>query len=163
MGSLGISVLAAALICQTGAVVDSEEGPDTQGVRAVLDKYATACERKDFASLSAVFSRDADITMISTYIPQRYVGFKSVTAQYKALCSSTDTLKVRHDNVAIKLLAAGNAACLACDQDAIGTISGEPFRLQGVRMTWVLEKQEGQWRVVHAHWSLPAEFEPEGK
>jgi hypothetical protein len=28
---------------------------------------------------------------------------------------------------------------------------------EGARMTWILEKQDGQWVAKHAHWSLPQE------
>ncbi len=159
MGSLGFSVFVAALMFQVATTNESEKRPDTQAVRSILDKYSKACESKDYESFSSVFAHDPDIVMISTFIPDRFVGWKSVAAVFKALSSSEDILKVRHNNIQIKLFASGKAACLTCNQDAIMTYQGKPFTFEDVRMTWVLENKEGQWRVIHAHWSLPASFE----
>ena len=37
--------------------------------------------------------------------------------------------------------------------------SGEKLRAMQERVTWLLEKQGGGWRVTHQHSSLPADFE----
>jgi uncharacterized protein (TIGR02246 family) len=159
MASLGFHVLAVAVMFQLSPADESGMGPDTRDVRSVLDKYTKACNSKDFGSISQVFAHDPDIVLIPTYIPQRCVGWKNVAAWYKALFSSEDKFRMQHSNIAIRIFGSGQSACLVCDQDGSGTYQGEAFIFEGVRTTWVLEKQEGQWRVIHAHWSLPTDFE----
>lgn len=156
MGNLGFHVLAVAIVFQAVAANEPGMPPDVREVRSVLDRYTRACNAKDFATISRIFAHGTDVSIIGTYVPQRCVGWKNVAAWYRGLFSTDDTFTVRHRNVEVKLLASGQSACLVCEQDGSGTYQGKPFRFEGVRTTWVLEKQEGQWRVIHAHWSLPA-------
>jgi uncharacterized protein (TIGR02246 family) len=137
---------------QEGSTTESEE----DAVRSVLDKYTTACESRDFDAVSSVFSHDSDIVVINVADPNRIVGWKSVAEVYKGLFSMSGDVEIRHTNIAVKILASGTAACLTCDQNISGTIQGRAFAIEGVRVTWVLEKEEGQWRIVHAHWSVPS-------
>lgn len=155
----GFEVLAVAAMLQLTPAAESGMGPDARDVRSVLDRYTKACNNKDLGSVSEVFAHDPDIVLIPTYIGQRCVGWKNVAAWYKALFSSDDKFRMRHSDIKIRIFGSGQSACLVCDQDGSGTYQGEAFTFEGVRTTWVLEKQEGQWRVIHAHWSLPADLE----
>lgn len=66
---------------------------------------------------------------------------------------------MRHRNIRIKVFAEGKAACLVCDQDGHGSYLGTPYAFKNVRTTWALEKRDGKWRVVQAHWSLVADVD----
>lgn len=156
MESLGLHVLALTLVLQAGASNGPGKASEGEAVRSVLDKYTKACEARNFGALSSLFSHDPDIVVINAASPNRLAGWKNVAEMYKAVFSASGEVKVRHKNIRVKMLASGKAACLVCDQDLNGTYQGKTFTLEGVRVTWVLEKQEGQWRIVHAHWSLPA-------
>lgn len=154
--TLGFHVLAVVALLQASPTTEPANGQDARAVRIVLDRYTSACNSKDFDSISQIFSHDPDMVLIATYVPQRCVGWDNVATWYKALFSSRDKFTVRHRNIEIKVLPSGNSAVLICDQDGNGTYQGKAYSFEGVRTTWVLVKQDGQWRVVHAHWSLPA-------
>lgn len=160
MGGLGLQLLAVAVMLQAAPSGEAVMGPEAREVKAVLDNYTTACNRKDFDAISQIFAHDPDIVMVPTFIPQRCVGWQNVAEWFKVLFSSDDPFTMRHRNIQIKMFASGKAACLVCEQDGHGAYQGQPYAFEGVRTTWVFEKREGQWRVIHAHWSLPADFEP---
>ncbi len=135
---------------------ESTNESQEDAVRSVLDKYTIACEGRDLAAISSVFSHDLDVVIMNVADPDQIVGWKGVEEVYRGLFSVSGEVKIRHTNIAIKILASGTAAFLICDQNVSGTIQGSVFALEGVRATWVLEKEEGQWRIVHAHWSVPS-------
>lgn len=140
-----------------GAVNESEE----RAITSALDTYTKACESRDFELLSSVFSHDDDIVLINVGAsPPRLVGWPTVAEVYKGLFSASDSVRIQHTNVSIKLLGAGSAACLTCNQKVDWTLHGKTYGHEGVRMTCVLEKQHGFWRIVHGHWSLPSTEDP---
>ena len=157
MGVLGFHVLAVVVLIQASPISEPEDGPQARAVKVVLEKYTRACNSKDLDSISQVFSHDPDIVLMGTYLPTRCVGWNNVAAWYKELFSSSGKFTIQHRNIEIKVLPSGSSAFLLCDQDGNGNYKGKEYSFEGVRTTWVLVKQKGQWRVVHAHWSLPAD------
>ncbi len=126
---------------------------EVDAVKSVLDKYTTACERRDFAAVSELFSRDADVVLINVSDSSPVVGWQNVADLYKGLFAVSGKVTMRHTNVEVKMLGDGTAACLVCDQSIQGTMQGQPFAIEGVRGTLVLKKEGGAWRIVHGHWS----------
>ncbi len=159
MATLGFHVLAVAVLLQAPPTSQPANEPEAAAVRAVLDTYTSACNNRDLDSIAKVFSHDPDVVLILTYTSYQCVGWENVAALYKALFAHTNQFTVRHRNIRVKVLPPGNSAYLICDQDGNGVYQGKAHSFEGVRTTWVLVKQKGQWRVVHSHWSLPAEVQ----
>jgi len=158
MTSLRCRFLVAVLVVHGLAAIGAGEEPEAE-VRSALAKYARACQSRDFDALSSVFSHDPDLVLINVASPDRIVGWENVAQLYKGLFSKSGGVKMRHENISIKMLAGGKAACLTCDQDISGEFNGDAFAIEGVGMTCVLAKKGGNWRIVHVHWSLPAKPE----
>lgn len=156
MGSLGFQILALTLMVQPAASNAPNGQSEPEAVKSILREYTKACESRDLGAVSSLFSHDPDIVVINAGSPLRVVGWQRVAEVYKAMFSASGEVKMRHENIAIRMLASGKAACLVCDQDISGTYQGKGFALKGVRVTWVLEKQGNRWRIVHAHWSSPS-------
>lgn len=163
MGPFGLQILVLTLVVQSAAPNAPNGQPEPEAVKSILREYAKACEGKDLGAVSSLFSHDPDIVVINAGSPRRVVGWQRVAGMYKALFSASGEAKMRHENITIKMLASGKAACLVCDQDVSGTYQGRGFAIKGVRVTWVLEKQGDRWRIVHAHWSSPSRPEAEGR
>ena len=126
---------------------------EVDAVKSVLNKYTTACERRDFEAVSELFSHDPDLVLINVD-PKPVRGWQNVAEVYKGLYAASGEVRMRHTNVEVKMLGNGTAACLVCDQSIQGAMQGQPFAIEGVRATLVLEKEDGAWRIVHGHWSL---------
>jgi len=58
-------------------------------------------------------------------------------------------------DVVIKIHASGKIAWLSCYEDWNYIEQGQSISLKDGRMTWVLEKLNGNWVIVHVHWSSP--------
>jgi uncharacterized protein (TIGR02246 family) len=156
MKPLGFHMIAFTFLLAPGSAAGANDGSEEKAVRSVLDNYTKACERCDLELLSSVFSNDPDIVLINAASPRWLVGWTTVAEVYKGLFYVSGDVKMQHTSISIKMLASGSAACLTCDQNIKGTIQGKAFAFEGMRMTCVLEKQQGHWRIVHGHWSLPS-------
>lgn len=148
------------LVFPKHAASEEDGESDQAAVTSALGRYTQACETCNFELLSSVFSHDRDIALINVGgSPRWLLGWATVADVYKRLFSISEEVKMQHTNVSIKMLASGSAACLTCNQNVQWKIQGKAVTLDGVRMTCVLEKQEGHWRIVHGHWSLPSTTE----
>lgn len=142
----------------------ASENPDINSVKTVLEKYETAMQEGDVGAVSELFSHDPDVVVINAWKSKRVIGWKSIEDHYKQLFSgiqdaenATEEFKLIHSDLVVKLFASGNAAVLVCRQDFQGKREGKTYTWGDFRTTWVLEKQDGQWRIVNAHWSVGTE------
>lgn len=157
-----VSVLAIlTVVLHSGSANCAANESEERAITLALDTYTKACESRDFERLSSVFAHDDDIVLINVGTSPRWlVGWPAVAELYKEIFSASDSLRMQHTNVSIKMLAAGSAACVTCNQKVDWTFQGKAYGYEGIRMTCVLEKQHGHWRIVHGHWSLPSTEEP---
>lgn len=157
----GWSLILLILLLPSACTRGADNRSDERAVRSALDTYAKACETCDFELLSSVFSHDRDIVLINLgATPGLVVGWPSVAELYRGLFSTSTGVRMQYSGVSIKVLGTGASACVTCSQQVDWVIDGKPYSHEGIRMTCVLEKQQGRWRIVHGHWSLPSTQEP---
>ncbi|MHB8899394.1 MAG: nuclear transport factor 2 family protein [Thermoguttaceae bacterium] len=155
------SLLLLLLCVPSGFSRGADDLSQQAAVRSAFNAYTRACETSDFELLSSVFSHDPDIVLINVGETSRsLVGWPSVAELYQGLFSATTGVRMQHSNVSIKMLGAGTAACLTCSQQIDWVVDGNRYGHERIRVTCVLEKQQGKWRIVHGHWSLPSTEEP---
>jgi ketosteroid isomerase-like protein len=121
-------------------------------VRAVLDRLADVYVTRDAAVLVSVFASDPDVTMHSPGA-ERVVGIEDIQAKAASDWTRTDTASLAYGRTSVS--AAGSVAWVATDADF--TVSaGSQETITPVRITFVLEQRSGEWRIVHAHYSVAA-------
>jgi uncharacterized protein (TIGR02246 family) len=126
-------------------------------VRAASDRFYSALEAMangDARSMADVWSHDDDVTTMHP-IGGREEGWDAVRGSWEGVASaSTDGTLTRSDQV-IRVI--GNAAYELCTESVSWTFAGEPMSLEG-RATNVYRKEQGEWKIVHHHADLNAEF-----
>jgi ketosteroid isomerase-like protein len=131
------------------------DGGDVAAVKATVESFAAAFDKKDLAAVLALTAQDPDSVYIGTDAAEYWVGFAplkdALERSFKALESQKTTLR----DVRVKVLAGGKAAVATYLMDAEGKSGGEPFAIKGMRATSVLEKRKGKWVVVSSHGSVP--------
>ena len=138
-------------------VVDIES--EKANVQAVLDQYTKAWETLDFEMFSKAFSHDDDLVIFSATPNKRYIGWEEFKDDVQKSFMEIENVEITFRDITIKVHASGNIAWLSCLEDWEFIYQGEPVSDEGARVTWILEKHNGQWVITHAHWSMPAGVE----
>jgi hypothetical protein len=106
--------------------------------------------------LRRIFAEGSAVVMIGAFAADPVVGWRKIEACFREGFAAASGVDFRHRDVKVRLHPGGNAAWLSCYQDARFEERGRLYDLKAVRVTWGLEKRNGEWRVVQAHWSLVA-------
>jgi ketosteroid isomerase-like protein len=125
--------------------------PTTEAaVRAVLDRLAEVYVTRDVSELRAIFAADPEIVMF-TPGAERVAGIADIAAKAESdwARSEAATLTYRRTTVS----AAGPVAWAAVDADFTVRAGGAETTAP-VHITFILERRQGEWRIVHAHYSL---------
>ena len=127
------------------------------GPKAVVDQFNKIFESEDMAAFDRLFAHDADAVSFGTDASERFVGFdalrRSVTTQFASFEGSK--LAVRDEVVTVSR--GGDAAWFSEVVDWDTKAGGQPVSLKGCRFTGVLEKRDGEWKVVQFHASMPVQ------
>lgn len=125
--------------------------PETEAaVRAVLDRLAEIYVTRDAAAMASIFAADADVTMFSPGA-ERVVGLGDIQAKAISDWARTDAATLAYRRTVVS--AAGPVAWVATDADFAVSAGGHQTTMP-VRITFVLEQRDGEWRIAHAHYSL---------
>lgn len=153
-----LALSACLLLAPAAAFASSHTERDAAaGAKAVVDQFNHLFESEDMAAFDRVFAHDADAVSFGTDAAERFVGFdelrKSVTAQF----ASIETTKLAVRDQVVKASRGGDAAWFSEVFDWDLKAGGEAVQLKGVRFTGVLEKRDGEWKVVQFHASVPVQ------
>ena len=123
-------------------------------VQSVLDQLVQAWETEDVEMLSKIFA--ADVVIFSVYAgTDRFVGWEAYKEFYIKWFEAVENIDVSVRDQVIKVNASGNTAWFSEIEDWNWVAQGEPASVEGVRGTGVLEKRDGNWVIVQAHFSVP--------
>jgi len=155
-----VFLLCFALGCQEqGEEIAEDPTVDIQAekanVQAVLDNYAKAWETSDFELFSNVFSHDSDLVIFSAVPSKSLAGWDAFQEDVQKTFAESEGIEIAFRDVAINIHGSGNLAWVTSREDWKLMYQDQPVSDEGARMTWILEKRDGRWVVVHAHWSLP--------
>ncbi|MFC2142494.1 YybH family protein [Acidobacteriota bacterium] len=128
-------------------------------VQSVLNQYTKAWETLDIGLFSKVFSHDDNMVVFSASPNKRYVGWELFKEGVQNSFKEIESAKISFRDILIKVHASGNIAWLSCLEDWDFVYQGQPVSDEGARVTWILEKRDGQWVIIHAHWSMPPKAE----
>ncbi|MFA6240484.1 MAG: nuclear transport factor 2 family protein [Candidatus Hydrogenedentales bacterium] len=121
-------------------------------VRATLDRFAGAYERRDMDAVMGMVACDPDVVVLGSGSDERRVGPVQVREQIERDWQQSDAASFEYGWMQIS--ASGSVAWVACDLTFLATIEGETDHFPG-RLTVVLEKRDGDWLIVLWHFAIP--------
>ncbi len=141
----GLVLLAA---CQSRVNQEAEK----QKIQAVLESYITSIETENIDLYAGILAHDQDMVNFGTSEPPivGWVSLKKLIEDQNAALSQT---KITASDLVIHISKDGNLAW-ATDLWDFNTMAGGQQLQIPVRCTWILEKQNGQWIIVHFHKSV---------
>ena len=138
-------------------VVDVEA--EKANIRTVLDQYAEAWKSSNIDHFSKIFSHDEDMVIFDGQ--NRYVGWEAWKERLQNSIDLINDVNVTFRDYSIKVHRSGTIAWLSSLEDATWISQDQPNEVKGMRVTWVLEKIEGNWVIVQGHWSVSEQEETE--
>jgi ketosteroid isomerase-like protein len=152
----GLTIIAAAwLLAQlavTPAVGQDARAPDHAALRALRDTVARAIGARDFAALSSVLHKEF---VLITVDQQKFKSLPELKAYWEGLFSGSRaplrsiTLQPESDDLT-RFLADDVGIAHGTSADTY-ELAGGDRRVMRVRWTGVVQKVDGQWKLVSAH------------
>lgn len=118
-------------------------------IEAVIRRYIDARSRGDFQRIRAVFSESDDFIAVGTREDDWIEGGTTLLAMIQA---DWDSVETDHDEVRhIHAFENGDTGWAILEADR-STSDGQTFRY---RLTCIYVLEEGAWRCLHSHYSIP--------
>jgi uncharacterized protein (TIGR02246 family) len=163
LSSLALSLLlAAGPLAAMGQDTTASPPPDPeaysgelQNVKAVVDAFGRMWEEEDLETFDRIIARDDDMVVIGTDSAEFVVGYEAFREARQAQYEAFENVDFNVQQQDIKLSESGTVAWFSETFDLFTVASGKQVNLDGLRVTGVLEKRDGQWKIVQLHTSVP--------
>jgi ketosteroid isomerase-like protein len=106
----------------------------------------------DIKKFEEIFSTDENLAIFD--MQTRYVGWKAWKDRLLKSFDSISNVNVSFKDHSIHIHPLGNMAWLSVLEDADWIEEEQPGKVEGIRVTWILEKRNDNWAVVQGHWSV---------
>jgi len=156
--SAALLVLVILLIISSCTNCDKEINltDETVAIENVLEKYIIANENQDFELIQGIWAPDSDIILYGTDSDDRLTGSINILAAIKDQFSQITDTYISASDQFIKVNCTGNTAWFAETLNYNFVYKEEAKSYEGLRFTGVMEKMDGEWKIVQAHLSVPA-------
>ena len=147
-----VVMLVAIMGCKPQPVVDIDA--EMAAINALLEEYVNSVETEDMELYARLVSHDTTMVNFGSFgKPIRgWDGLVKVMDGQNELLSDT---KIQMSGLKIFVSADGKMAWARCLWNLKADMAGNPVELP-IRCTWVLEKGDAGWMIIHFHKSLPA-------
>jgi uncharacterized protein (TIGR02246 family) len=150
-------LLSALLMSSIGLSGAESTNAEANAVEDLVKQYSRACQQEDLTTVSDLFAKRPDTVMIPAIGSHVSTGWESITKGYASFFRNVEDCQMQCTVHSIQIFSNGQSACLTASQDATMRLNDRLVELKDVRMVWVLEKTDGQWKILNAHWSISAQ------
>jgi hypothetical protein len=120
-----------------------------------FNQFIIALQDENAAILDDLLCDDPDMIFFGTDAQERWIGKDEFIAAQQAFFDATSDSKLEIYKSTIKLNKTGDVAWTSCMVNWDIISGDQSMRLEGLRMTCVLENRDGTWVVVQGHGSVP--------
>jgi ketosteroid isomerase-like protein len=149
------------LLCFTFGCQAYEEKPavdieaEKAAVKTVLDEWIQCFETKDMELGSKIIAHDDDLVVFGTDAAEHFIGWEPFKESLQKQFDAAENVDASIREELVKVHKSGEVAWISCLLDMEVTSLGESFSLEGMRLTGVMEKRNGNWVIVQIHASVP--------
>lgn len=126
---------------------------EKSAVKSVLDGYITSIENADIQLYGKILSHNSYMVNFGTDATERIVGWDALREVIVAQNAALSGTKIAQSDVTINIASDGRFAWATSMWDFRATMAGQSIELPA-RCTWILEKQDSDWIIVHFHKSV---------
>jgi uncharacterized protein (TIGR02246 family) len=147
---LVLSAFLVTVSCEQKANIEAE----TAAVKAVLDDYVASIEDEDMELYAKNMAHDPDMVNYGGF-GGPIIGWDALKQVIENQNASLSETEIEVSNMAIHVSETGKLAWATCLWSLKAMMGENPIELP-VRCTWILEKRDGKWVIVHFHKSMAA-------
>ena len=129
---------------------------ETLAIEQLLENYIIANETQDFGLIESIWAPESDIILYGTDSHERLMGWTNIRSAIKSQFGQIEETYISASDQFIKINCTGSTAWFAEALSYNFMYQGEARKYEGLRFTGVLEKMDGEWKLVQAHLSVPA-------
>ena len=122
-------------------------------VKATLDAFVRAVERHDLDGLPVVVAQDPDLVWIGTGEDEWIVGYEALKEVLRVQNEALDYIRISVSEETIHLSPSEQVAWATDRWVFRARMGGEELEV-ALRCTWVAEKRDAGWVLVHSHKSV---------
>ena len=122
-------------------------------VKAALDAFVRTVEERNLDGLSGVVAQDPDLMWIATGEDEWIVGYDALKEAMRAQNEALEYIRISVSEENIHLSPSEQVAWATNRWVFRARMAGNELKLP-LRCTWVAEKREAGWVLVHSHKSL---------
>ncbi len=154
---MGASLLLT-LGCQPRVEENAEEpsvdlAAEEKAIRGLLEDYKMAKEREDMELYARVIAHDPEMVNIAPGANAYFIGWDSLENAVEAEFDLVEGTSISTRDLKINLHPDGKIAWATTRWDWHANVNEQPMQLSG-RATFVFEKREAGWVIVHFHGSV---------
>lgn len=150
-----IICIIAALTLLTGCQKAVNPETEKPAIKDVLDNYILSIEKEDIDLYGKIFIHDPDMVNFGTGAAERIVGWDALRKVIEDQNAALSETKITQSDVTINVSPDGKFAWATSLWSFTATMEGQVMQLP-VRCSWILEKKENSWIIVHFHKSVGA-------
>jgi uncharacterized protein (TIGR02246 family) len=156
LGVVWITLILLMAMVFPGMVVAADPAVEKE-IKAVLDAYAAAFEKKDVSAIMSLFATDSNVFFVDSDTEQPFSGIDKIREAYTRDFSNMESATLKYSGALVG--SKGDVAWFATGISANVTVEGEKMTVPA-QWSAVLEKRGGKWLIVQSHFSFPAVEEP---
>lgn len=145
----------AALTLLTGCQKAVNSETEKPAIKAVLDNYILSIEKEDIDLYGKIIMHDPIMVNFGTGVADYIVGWDALRKVIEDQNAALSDTKITQSDVNINVSPDGKVAWATTLWNFKATMNGQVMQLP-VRCSWILEKQEDSWVIVHFHKSVGA-------
>ena len=122
-------------------------------IQSVLDKYITSVEHADIEMYAQNIVHDQEMVNFGTDATERIVGWDALRAVMEAQNAALSETKIIASDVTVNI-SPDERFAWATSMWIFKAVMGRQAIELPVRCTWILEKFDSAWQIVHFHKSV---------
>lgn len=120
-----------------------------------LEQFGRMWESENMNTFDRIIADDADMVVIGTDAAEFIVGFDAFRQAREKQFEAFENVEFNVNSRTLKLSESGEVAWFTEQFDLFTIAEGEPVSLEDLRLSGVMERRDGHWRIVQLHTSVP--------
>jgi len=133
----------------------NERSKEKEAVFLVLDKYRLANETENLNLAKEIWANSDEIVVIGTSGDEKLIGWNAIERTLKGQFDKLDNILISVRDQYVKVNDSRTAAWFSEILNYNYIQDGEAQGFEGLRFTGVMEKINGEWKIVQSHISIP--------
>ena len=125
---------------------------EAAAVADMLKRYIEAVEERDLVKYATVVAHDDDLAWYGS-MPGQIVGWGEVEGVISRMFDALSDIQITQTDLRIHFSADRSLAWATCLWDFRAKMGDQPV-VEPTRCTWVLERRDADWVIVHWHKSV---------